>query len=116
MLFVVLEHLLWALLVDVGELMLRLPPVVPDNISKPRLLACLRVRALLDCLDVVDVVFPRTWGRRPFFLLLDALCRRGSGCIVRVHSRFTTFALLALTGFGFAAYFLPIFVQYFLCA
>ena len=67
-----MTDLLRALCVDVLQRVLRLLLVVPDNVGVLGLLAGLGVYALLDRIDVRDVVLPRARRRTPD--LLDWLC------------------------------------------
>ena len=67
-----MTDLLRALCVDVLQRVLRLLLVVPDNVGVLGLLAGLGVYALLDRVDVRDVVLPRARRRTPD--LLDWLC------------------------------------------
>lgn len=95
-------YLLRALCVDVLERVLRLLLVVPDNVGKLGLLARLGVDALLDRVDVGDVVLPGAGRRAPGLVdglvagLLGALGARGGGARVALGRRGAALALGAL--------------------
>lgn len=76
-----MTHLLRAFCVDVLQRVLCLLLVVPHDIGVPGLLPCLGVYALLDGVDVRDVVLPGAWRWAPRLLdrlLFDLLCLFGA--------------------------------------
>jgi hypothetical protein len=63
-----MTDLLGALCIDMLERMLCLLLVVPYEVGKPHVFPCLRVKVLLHCVNVGDVVLPRARRRTPGLL------------------------------------------------
>lgn len=55
-------------MVDVLEWVLRLLLVEPDQVYEFAQLARFGVTHLLHCVDIADIVFPRSWWRAPCLL------------------------------------------------